>query len=216
MPTITTTTLFLALAAPPSLSMSLATPPSRADLLATLNAASPPHEIETASLRNSGRGPASAKALLRLFDAPDGTEPRVTLYRDSAAWCPYCQKVWLQLEEKRIPYRIEKVPMRCYGDKPEWFTRDISRNGLLPGMKIDGRVITESNDIMQALENVFPDHTPLVPTTGAEGAEAVRNFLRLEREIFSSWLQSLTGRFDMGGMALKAFAKDMDRVDSVL
>jgi glutathione S-transferase len=24
-------------------------------------------------------------------------------------WCPYCQKVWLQLEEKRIPYTMEKV-----------------------------------------------------------------------------------------------------------
>lgn len=37
------------------------------------------------------------------------------LYRDHAAWCPYCQKVWLQLEEKRIPYVIEKINMRCYG-----------------------------------------------------------------------------------------------------
>ena len=32
--------------------------------------------------------------------------------RDDAAWCPYCQKVWLQLEEKRIPYTIEKINMR--------------------------------------------------------------------------------------------------------
>ena len=35
----------------------------------------------------------SAQALVRLFDAPDGTVPRVTLFRDHHAWCPYCQKV---------------------------------------------------------------------------------------------------------------------------
>jgi hypothetical protein len=27
----------------------------------------------------------------------------------------------LQLEEKRIPYTIEKINMRCYGDKPPSF-----------------------------------------------------------------------------------------------
>jgi len=41
----------------------------------------------------SGRGPANSLAHIRLFDAPAGTEPRVTLFRDTAAWCPYCQKV---------------------------------------------------------------------------------------------------------------------------
>jgi hypothetical protein len=25
---------------------------------------------------------------------------------------PYCQKIWLTLEEKKIPYRIEKINMR--------------------------------------------------------------------------------------------------------
>jgi hypothetical protein len=46
----------------------------------------------------SGRSATNSMATLRLFDAPDGTEPSVTLYRDKAAWCPYCEKVWLQLE----------------------------------------------------------------------------------------------------------------------
>ena len=44
----------------------------------------------------------------------------MTLYRDHAAWCPYCQKVWMMLEEKQIPYRIERINMRSYGDKPKW------------------------------------------------------------------------------------------------
>lgn len=39
----------------------------------------------------------------------------------TAARCPYCHKVWMQLEEKRIPYEIEKINMRCYGDKPASF-----------------------------------------------------------------------------------------------
>lgn len=64
-------------------------------------------------------GPTSPLSLKRTFGK---SEPiRVKLYRDHAAWCPYCHKVWLQLEEKQIPYTIEKINMRCYGDKPASF-----------------------------------------------------------------------------------------------
>mmetsp|Transcript_6244 Transcript_6244/g.15704 ORF Transcript_6244/g.15704 Transcript_6244/m.15704 type:complete len:222 (-) Transcript_6244:352-1017(-) len=81
-------------------------------------------EREFRSNLASGRGEVSQPlASIRLFDAPDGTEPRVTFFRDHAAWCPYCHKVWLTLEEKRIPYRVEKVPMSCYGKKPAEFNR---------------------------------------------------------------------------------------------
>lgn len=57
---------------------------------------------------------------LRLFGRPE-SDIRVTLYRDTAGWCPYCQKVWMLFEEKRIPYRTVKINMRSYGDKPAWF-----------------------------------------------------------------------------------------------
>mgnify|MGYP003307106231 FL=1 len=53
---------------------------------------------------------------LRLFNKSE-SEAIVTLYRDNHAWCPYCQKVWIWLELKKIPYRIKKVTMRCYGKK---------------------------------------------------------------------------------------------------
>ena len=50
-----------------------------------------------------GDGNAHIKAKQRRFDSDDKII-RVKLYRDSAAWCPYCQRVWLLLEEERIPY----------------------------------------------------------------------------------------------------------------
>lgn len=76
--------------------------------------------IEEKQQRMRGEGPTHRENKLRLF-GHDEKEIRVVLYRDSAAWCPYCQKVWLLLEEKKIPYKIELINMRSYGDKPDWF-----------------------------------------------------------------------------------------------
>ena len=59
-------------------------------------------------LSNRVEGPTNAQARLRLFGRSED-EVRVVLCRDHHAWCPYCQKVWLWLEERQVPYRIEKV-----------------------------------------------------------------------------------------------------------
>ena len=83
------------------------------------------------------QGPTNAQSLRRTFGQPG--EPRVKLYRDHASWCPYCQKIWLQLEEKRIPYTVEKINMNCYGDKPRSFLA-INPMGLLPALELDGKV----------------------------------------------------------------------------
>ena len=98
-------------------------------------------------------GATNAQSRLRLFGQPESAV-RVTLYRDNHAWCPYCQKIWLWLEEKQIPYRIEKVTMFCYGEKESWYKRKVP-SGMLPAIELDGLIVTESDDILLALEQAF-------------------------------------------------------------
>jgi glutathione S-transferase len=124
-------------------------------------------------------GPTNAQTRLRLFGRPE-TDIRVTLYRDHHAWCPYCQKVWLWLEEKQIPYRIEKITMFCYGEKESWYKRKVP-SGMLPALELDGRMITESDDILVALERNFG---PL--NLGMEHP-SVLPLRRLERLLFRAW-----------------------------
>lgn len=124
-------------------------------------------------------GPTNAQAALRLFGQTEA-DVRVTLYRDNHAWCPYCQKVWLWLEEKRIPYRIQKVTMFCYGEKERWYKQKVP-SGMLPAVELDGRLITESDDILLALERAFG---PLV--YGMEDPR-VLPLRQLERLLFRAW-----------------------------
>jgi glutathione S-transferase len=129
--------------------------------------------------RDRVNGPTNAQARLRLFGHQE-SEVRVTLYRDNHAWCPYCQKVWLWLEEKQIPYRIEKVTMFCYGEKESWYKRKVP-SGMLPALELDNRLITESDDILIALERVFG---PL--NAGMEDPQSLP-LRRLERLLFRAW-----------------------------
>jgi len=124
-------------------------------------------------------GPTNAQSRLRLFGQTEA-DVRVTLYRDHHAWCPYCQKIWLWLEEKQIPYRIEKVTMFCYGEKESWYKRKVP-SGMLPAIELDRRVITESDVILIALEQVFG---PLVQSMEDPRVVQLR---QLERILFRAW-----------------------------
>jgi len=128
-------------------------------------------------------GPANAQADLRLFGQSEDAV-RVVLYRDHHAWCPYCQKVWLWLEERQIPYRILKVTMFCYGEKEAWYKRLVP-SGMLPALELDGRLFTESDRILEALEATFGSLGP-----GMQDP-AVLPLRRLERQLFQAWCQWL-------------------------
>jgi glutathione S-transferase len=124
-------------------------------------------------------GPTNAQSRLRLFGRPE-SEVRVTLFRDHHAWCPYCQKIWLWLEEKQIPYRIEKVTMFCYGEKERWYRQKVP-SGMLPAIALDDRIITESDDILIALEREFSS------LGWAMTDPQVLPLRQLERLLFRAW-----------------------------
>lgn len=146
---------------------------------------------------------------IRLYDESNKEEDiAVTFYRDSASWCPYCQKIWLALEAKQIPYRVEKINMRCYGDKPASFLK-IQPGGQIPVAIINGRVYGQSNDILEALEKLPQSKRSLSPP--ANLVNQAQQLYGLERQLFSGWMGWLTS-----GWGRDQYIDTLKNVDSVL
>ncbi|MEA5515462.1 glutathione S-transferase family protein [Nodularia sp. UHCC 0506] len=156
-------------------------------------------------------GLTNARARLRLFGQSE-SDVRVTLYRDNHAWCPYCQKVWLWLEEKQIPYRIEKVTMFCYGEKESWYKRKVP-SGMLPAIELDGKIIKESDDILIALEKVFGSLNQGMKD------RRVLTLRQLERLLFRAWcvwLCSKTGSSQQEQIHREQFITVVAQVEEAL
>jgi len=115
-------------------------------------------------------------------DAPDpSSAPVLTLYRDTNGWCPFCERVWICVRAKGLPYRERLINLQ---DKPDWYKEivptknvpavlfhdddnvDVSSSGDDgPKGKPQRRVIWESLDIMIALDEAFPSTPRLVLDT---------------------------------------------------
>ncbi len=97
------------------------------------------------------------------------TEPKklpakLTFYRDTNGWCPFCERVWIALEHKQIEYDTIKINLK---DKPQWF-KDIVPTALVPAIELhnsewvpetpgSGKMMWESMDILNSLDELFPD-----------------------------------------------------------
>ncbi|CAD7928846.1 unnamed protein product [Amoebophrya sp. A120] len=131
-------------------------------------------------------GTTNAHATARLFGQK---QPRVVLFRDNHAWCPYCQKVWLWLEEKRVPYEVRKVTMFCYGAKEPWYKK-IVPSGMLPALafvdvsdaKKITHLVTDSDDVLQELEEEFG-----ALNNASLTSPAIIACRKLERMLFRAW-----------------------------
>ena len=106
--------------------------------------------------------------------------------------------------------------MRSYGDKPQAFLR-IVPNGLLPAIIIDGKVQTESLDIMINLDRTFngPNHKQMWPKDSDSDYNRAVQLMRLERNLFSLWC-NLVFRPSMGSGSRKSFEEGLDAVNEEL
>ncbi|KAL7545985.1 hypothetical protein ACHAWF_009332 [Thalassiosira exigua] len=108
----------------------------------------------------------------------DGEPPKpplVTLYRDTNGWCPFCERVWLVLRAKGIPYEEQLVSLQ---NKPDWY-KALVPTTLVPAVlfhepvdeggddtkKNERRIVWESEDILKALEEEFPESPRMVHDT---------------------------------------------------
>jgi glutathione S-transferase len=94
---------------------------------------------------------------------------KVTLYRDSNGWCPFCEKVWVALREKEIPFEEVLIDLK---DKPEWYVsmvpttlvpaielHDLNYDALTPG---SGALTYDSAAVLKVLDEEFPDSRALL------------------------------------------------------
>ena len=106
--------------------------------------------------------------------------------------------------------------MRSYGDKPAEFLRMVP-NGLLPAIVLDGKMQTDSLQIMINLDRTFtgPKHKPMLPSSGSAELKRAEALLQLERQLFSTWC-NLVFRPSAGSSARSRFESDLDQVDREL
>lgn len=98
-----------------------------------------------------GMVPSSApQATVPLIRHSDVADDSVLFYRDTNAWCPFCERVYLYLLESEIKHEQTFVDISP-GNKPDWY-KEVVPTGQTPSLSLGGKPVWESNDIIDALE----------------------------------------------------------------
>ncbi|WP_417040671.1 glutathione S-transferase family protein [Cylindrospermopsis raciborskii] len=126
--------------------MSAITIPSWQQLLETARVHTPARRT-----KRPGQNPSTAPISSGWDKLPPDSKPPILVYRDTNSWCPFCERVWLALEEKEIPFVTEFIDL---SNKPKWYT-DLVLTTLVPAAEIEGKLVYESKDILLAIEEKF-------------------------------------------------------------
>ena len=102
------------------------------------------------------------------------------------AWfCPFVQRAWIALEEKRVPYHYVEINPYEDGDGrttkkalplaekrrryPEFVAA--SPRGLVPALSHDGGTVCDSMVVVEFIEEQFPQNAPLLPAAPLDRAK---------------------------------------------
>ncbi|MED6136873.1 Glutathione S-transferase dhar1, mitochondrial [Stylosanthes scabra] len=112
--------------------------------------------------------------------------------------CPFCQRVLLTLEEKKIPYSTHLINL---SDKPQWFL-EVNPDGKVPVVKFDGKWVSDSDVIVGILEEKYPQPSLVTPPESAS----------VGSKIFGAFVTFLKSKDPNDGseQALLAQLKDLD------
>ncbi|KDP46078.1 hypothetical protein JCGZ_06589 [Jatropha curcas] len=115
--------------------------------------------------------------------------------------CPFCQRVLLTLEEKKLTYKMHLINL---SDKPQWFL-EISPEGKVPVAKIDDKWVPDSDVIVGILEEKYPDPSLVTPP----------DFASVGSKIFSSFVKFLKSK-DSNDESEQALLEELKALDEHL
>lgn len=160
-------------------------------------------------------------------------KPVLTLYRDTNGWCPFCERVWVAVRAKGLPYQETLVPLQ---GKPEWYKQMVP-TGLVPAVLFHGdqaeneeetdtpstpntrrELVWESDAILRALDAKFPDTVRLMRDDDEDFNEALKLQDRVQAAGFKMAYANRNGTLTDAEIEehRSAFGGVLDELDSAL
>ena len=100
----------------------------------------------------------SPQATIKLVPHGDVNPKSVVFYRDTNAWCPFCERVYLYLLEADIEHEQTFVDISP-GKKPDWY-KDVIPTGQTPSLSLGGKPVWESNPNPNPIPDPHPHPNP--------------------------------------------------------
>jgi len=109
--------------------------------------------------------------------------PDIILYTNHR--CPWAHRAHIALEELKVPFKEEIIDLDT-PRSPEYLA--INPRGLVPSIKLNGQIVTESAIVSWLLADEFPSH--LVPQSHAPGGPLRRARISFFVDTFFTKFQS--------------------------